>query len=555
MTEKITDIAVKNGEDNSVGRVTIFQSEAWVTRTGKVSVGEGIHKIQVEVLALALESQSAQAQVFGEGEILSVQYQEIPVVEAPQENLRELEKQVEELDHKIDIVRKKRVVFDKKLRFLDSLVGFAEQEMPKRIQTQFPNSEELQSSLEFIDSGYSDTLTRDLDLANELKELNREKTVLKAKTNKQRRGSNKYQYLIEILFNSAKEQEVEFEASYMAAGTGWRPVYRVDVPNDLSSVVLTMKAHIEQQKTGEDWNDIEMTFSNAAPMQGLELPEPKPWPLDIPQVAAAAGATNDQILEFAMEAPRSASARLSKARRKVAEEPEDMLYEEFEEMRLPEANWATASEEKLPIAFEYKLPQPVTLKHGDTDNQQPISHKEIETKFLHYAVPRENPHVYLVCEAKPDSSLLNGQMNLHFAGRFLGQTRLEEKKPGETFLLNLGVDREVKSARETLEDKVNETFFNMVDRHNPARHIKYRISLENMKDKPITMRVFDSLPIPQNDRISVKGPQVWPEPETRNYRDREGVMMWNLELQPSETKEITTSFHVKHPKDVEPTGL
>jgi uncharacterized protein (TIGR02231 family) len=162
---------------------------------------------------------------------------------------------------------------------------------------------------------------------------------------------------------------------------------------------------------------------------------------------------------------------------------------------------------------------------------------------------------FLVCKATADKELLGGPMNVHFGTHFVGKTFLKEKKPGETFDLNLGADREVKIKRETITDKIKETFFGKFERNTVVRRIAFRITAENLKDKPVTVHILDSVPVSRTDKIQVEDLQIEPEPAEKNYQSREGVHRWSLDLQPEEVKQIDVSFVVSYPKEEPVLGL
>ncbi len=88
-----------------------------------------------------------------------------------------------------------------------------------------------------------------------------------------------------------------------------------------------------------------------------------------------------------------------------------------------------------------------------------------------------------------------------------------------------------------------------------VRHIALKISVENMKDRPIKIKVLDSIPVSRTDKIKVKDIKITPEPSQRDYQDKEGVMLWEFDLQPGDEKDINLSFVVTYPKDLHLPGL
>jgi hypothetical protein len=79
--------------------------------------------------------------------------------------------------------------------------------------------------------------------------------------------------------------------------------------------------------------------------------------------------------------------------------------------------------------------------------------------------------------------------------------------------------------------------------------------VENLKDKPIKMRILDSVPVSKTDKIEVKDVKITPNPTEKNYQEKEGVLLWELEMKPGERKEIRIEFTVTHPKDQPVSGI
>jgi hypothetical protein len=135
------------------------------------------------------------------------------------------------------------------------------------------------------------------------------------------------------------------------------------------------------------------------------------------------------------------------------------------------------------------------------------------------------------------------------------QTMLEEKKAGEDFLINLGVERGVKIRREKITDKLTETFFGKVDRSSVARVMEYRIVMENLKDEVVRVRLMDCIPVSKTDRIQIKDVEATPKPAVNDYQEQEGVMLWDIDLKPTAVYDIRIRFFVKHPKNNPPWDL
>ena len=374
----------------------------------------------------------------------------------------------------------------------------------------------------------------------QVKDLDKEIDVVQRELDSLSRSQEKTKKVIEVLFNAYKDQTIDLEVSYLVRGAFWKPFYKVDVPLSLENINLVMFSSISQQ-TGEDWPEVALTISNIIPLRGIGLPRLDSWGLDIArhdyrggemvlQKRASMMALEDKVQEEAEYSPQS---------------PEPKKKAEF----------AEAYRRALPLSFEYELPYRISIDSKDKETILPLLTKTLEGEFFYYAVPRLSPLTFLVCNASADKELLSGYLQVYFAGRFIGKTFLSEKKAGENFQISLGADREVKVKREKVVDKIRETFFGKIERQTVIRELSFKITIENLKDETIKIKVLDTIPVSQTDKIEVKEIALKPKPLEENYQDTEGLMLWDFRIAPKKTKEITINFVITYPKDTPLVGL
>ncbi|GBC63414.1 hypothetical protein DENIS_4408 [Desulfonema ishimotonii] len=542
----VQDRFIAQNDGNRIEEVVVFKDRAYVKRRAQVAAARGINRVLMEILALEPDPDSIQAAVRGDGELLSVQYREIPVRESPRQDVQTLEKKRKQLVHKKSALLGERAVKEKQTVFLDSVLGFADTEIPKSLKTQFPDTEDLENLLGFLGENYQQIGAQARDLDKRVEVLEEEIAVLDRALTLLRHPETAIRRVVEVLFDARKDQEIGIEAAYVTENASWEPVYKVDVSPDLSGLSMTLFARIRQQ-TGEAWADIRLSVSKAVPVSGAALPDPESWHLSLPS----------SVPPIAI----AGKARISKAHTDTdydLEEPDEAgASPPFAASDAPvtEAGFRQAAERELPLAFEYELPQRIHMPSGDSETLLPLHTRKPEGEFFFYTVPREDPLPYLVCRVVADSRLLAGRVNVHFGGRFVGSTALSAREAGAELLINLGVDRGVQVRREKLTDKLTETFFGMMDRSAVARELEYRIVVENLKAEAVRVWLFDAVPVSTTDRVQVKGIEITPEPDVADEQDREGVMRWEFELTPGGVQEIRTRFFVKYPRHSPLLGL
>ena len=531
------DEIIREGDRNRITEAVVFTDQAYIKRKTHVQVQAGLNRLRVELQAFQVDSDSVQATVYGRGEIISVQYKEIPVIDAPQKNVKEIEDEIKVMKRQRRSLEQENEVLDKQQRFLDSVIDFGEKEMPKKIKTAFPKTDDLKTMLLFLEENYKNLASENERLFRRIEDADDELAVLKMRLKQIRQPLQKYRKVIEVLFLGKEAHEIDLIISYVVQNAFWEPVYKTDAPSDLSRLDLTMFARI-RQKTGENWENITLAVSNAIPLKGAALPDLHTWRVGMPK----------QLAPLASKMLMGVQAVRKKKRGKAdfADETDLMAGS----LAKPEAQFTQAEEKKLPLAFEYLLPQRTDIKSGGDETLLPLYSKEMTPEFYIYTVPAIDPLCYLVCRAAPDSTLLAGRLNIYFGGRFVGSASLTEKQAGEDLLINLGAERGVKVQRSKVTDKVNETFFGIVDRMSVARTLVYRITVENLKDVAVRVRLIDRIPVSETDRIQIKGVETDPEPTEKDYQKREGVMLWDFEMPAKGTKAIEIRFDIKHPNSI-----
>ncbi len=506
--------------------VTLFTDKAQVTRSASANVDPGVKRLVIPTDAFSVESDSVTAAISGEGEILGVYVTRAPLAEMPQEKIRELENHRDELVREKQALTDKITAFSKQEAFLNAVVDFSRTQVPAEIKTQMPSINSLNETLSFLGERFNAVLDQKRTVEKQVSAQDKKTEQVKRELDMIRGGSTQTRTGIEILFNSAKKQSIAMEVRYMTPRAGWSPVYRASVNDALDGVELSMMAEIVQ-KTGEDWTDATLSVSNALPATGGRLPDLPAWWLDYPQWLNKARAPQ-AMAERAMESKMDAAGA-------------------------PMAKMAQAQVRQTALSFEYTLPMPVSVASRDQQTLLPIFTKTLDGNFYHYAVPKADSRAYLVCEAEADSELLAGPVNIFFEGRYVGQMYLEEKISGNPFTLGLGMDRAVTVKREKIRDKRQETaFFGKIERDTIVREIDYRITAENMKNRPVKLHLVDHLPVSRTDRITVKDIRITPEPQKRDIGDKQGVMQWNMDLAPGKTSTVSISFTVTYPKEMPP---
>ena len=329
--------------------------------------------------------------------------------------------------------------------------------------------------------------------------------------------------------------------SYLVRGASWQPIYDARANFD-KALVEFISYGIIRQSTGEDWQDVDLYLSTAKPAVGGRMPKVDPWflrPYQPPVPMARAMSASSKAALYQTEAFEAADMSMMRNGFGVAEAP---LYSQAQEKG---------------VAVVYKLTRRATVKSDGSEHKLPVSTQTLKADFEYSIYPRAVVSSFLgsrVANA-PNLQLLSGKVNVFLDGDFVGASSIDNIGPGEEFDLYLGRDENVKVKREMLEKKVDETLMAGIPAPNRKIVFKYKLSLENYKSKNIKVKLFEAMPVSEDDRIKVKVTQTTLEPKVKDWQDRRGVWLWELELEPKAKKEISYTYIIEFPRNMQVEGL
>ncbi len=194
-----------------------------------------------------------------------------------------------------------------------------------------------------------------------------------------------------------------------------------------------------------------------------------------------------------------------------------------------------------------------TVKHRETVlsepavRRAPLATETVAVSLEHVAVPRRSGHAFLnaVAVNSTGTPLLPGRLNIYYKGNYVNTSRLKFVNPTGTFQFPLGADEMITSTWEplkTIEDKKG------VFKKKIKKHLGYLITLKNFHSSPLTVNIFDQVPVSKNNAIRVLSPVYEPEPIAPGEKLPEGVKEWKLTLEPGSSRTIRVEYDLLYPK-------
>lgn len=532
--------------DSKILTVTVYPGSARVTRQALVQLTPGTHSIVFDGIVPIFDDSSMS--ISGEGtarvKILGGYLKQEYLKEAADKRVKELQDKLEEVSDKLMGEQSHEQAIADQKEFLNSLKMYTAGQLPKDLVTKMPTTIELGDMMKFIGMTREGLEVASEEIRQKKRSLNLDLQKFQSELAQLNSGGAKLKRSIIVDVECTQSGSFTVNAAYTLNGAFWNAIYDAHSLMEKNEVELVSSGNV-RQTTGEDWKDVQLTLSTAQPAIGGRMPYVAPWVLSENVVYPQSRGVASMMKVAAMSAGVSDMAVQSEA---------------FDGTSAPaieaaQMNYAQAAFSGVSVT--YQISRPVTILSDGTDNKFPITAQTLKAAFEYSAYPRGSQFAYLgsrVINAS-DLQLLAGPVNLFLGNEFVGKSSIDAISPNQDFDLYLGVDENVKVKREQLEKKMDDVLIAGIQSPNRKTIFKYKISVENFTSKAIVFKVFESMPVSANDRIKVKVFDISVQPSAKDWKDRKGVWLWELKLEPKAKQEIYYSFVVEHPREMNIGGL
>ena len=340
---------------------------------------------------------------------------------------------------------------------------------------------------------------------------------------------------IEVTLTARSRTTIDLDLSYVVGNAGWTPIYDVRVRDTKSAASLAYKAQV-YQNTGFDWQNVRLTLSTANPALPGSQPE----------------LSTDYVSFYEPKPPvlyqqRSASNGRGGAYTERAKNSENAVEASADAFGTPSApnleNTANVTEAiDQPTNISFVIAIPYTILTNGRPQLVDIQTSDLPATYRYELTPKLDTDAFLTAQITgwDKLNLLNGVARIYFEGTFVGESRVSLTEAKDTLSLSLGRDKRIIAKREQIEDLNSRKSVGSNQREGRA----YRISLRNTRAEPVSLTLYDQIPVSTDSRIEVSltdagGAVVNPETGKLTYR---------LTLQPNESRALTFRYEVKYPK-------
>jgi Domain of unknown function (DUF4139)/N-terminal domain of unknown function (DUF4140) len=571
-----------------VTAVTVYQGNALVTRLVQVPDGKGL----LEIVVTPLPPQTVDSSLYAEGtdgiRVLSSRYRTRAVKEDTRKEVRAKDAEIRTLKLEAERLKNEAQIAEQNLQLLTKLENFTGVTMQNLAEKGMLNSEATLTLAKYVMTTRVEKAAAAVSVQQKLQAnaeaaefANRELTELTSGSARTERDA------VIVVDRGGAGGKVRL--NYLVTDATWRPQYRFRAGAENDAIQLEYLAAIEQ-KSGEDWSDVDMTLSTAQPQLNATPPEllaldvsilGRTAVANVPQQGQSgpagmaamgggmpAGANGQMFRDQSRELRRRAQAELIGNRAEAGQNfiNEAAALEQADELlakkdgktedQKPDLAGAVAAATTIHEgpSVTYHLRSRLTVP--SRNDQQLIEVARLETKPEYYykAVPVLTAHVYRLADLanKSEYVLLPGEATMYVGSDFVGRMNLPLVAIGERYTVGFGVDPQLQVSR--LMAKKSRT----LQGGNQVHNYDYRISVASYKSEPVKIQVWDRLPRAENEAVAVSLVETTPKlSEDSAYlrtQRSENLLRWDLTVQPGQTGEkaatLAYQFKLEYARDV-----
>jgi len=262
--------------ETEVVSATVYGGQAQIVRRGEVELGSGSLRIVCPDIPEKLIDTSLNVEGMGlaDARIVGIDLRrtEEKVVDSPR--FVELSSELEEIQAAMGDLKIRKRAIERRIELLRSVANFSTDQTEERLKDGTFTMSEWRGLLSFFEDESAGAERRQAELDDERRKLQERADWVGSELRKMQitEGSGR-EVVIDCETTAAGIMTLEL--SYLVPDASWAPEYTIRHIERDSEVELSYSARIAQA-TGEDWNEVAVLLSTAAPHVGAAPPELSP---------------------------------------------------------------------------------------------------------------------------------------------------------------------------------------------------------------------------------------------------------------------------------------
>ena len=501
---------------SNIEHITVFSNSAQIQRSAQANISVGTSILNIGNISPYIDPQSLQVKGYGNFTVLSVNHIADYIKNLDEnEEVKGLRLKIEKQQEKIEDESTAIGILKEKEAFL-----MANRMISGKDQTL--TVENFRNLYNFYSANLEEVRKAILERQRNLKKLQEELEKLQKQLNQIQAGNNLPSHRIQIAVSSTVSIPARFEISYLVNMAGWYPSYDIRVDKLNQPVSMIYKANLSQ-KTGVDWKNVKLSFSNATPNLSGNVPDLYPYTLNFPTPAPP-------VVQYRQKKSVQDFAKVT------GSEESYLANNEI-------AMGADVSINQNITSMRFDIEVPYDIPSGGEPKTIEVQRISLPADFHFQTVPKLDQDAFLVAGIHDweQYNLLNGEANLYFENTFVGTSYINPSMVKDTLILSLGRDQGIIVKREKRKDFSGNKFLG----NNRVETRSWEITIRNTKTEAIEIKVLDQVPVSQNKEIDVKITEL----SGGQLDGLKGLVTWNLNIKAGETRKLILNYEVKYPKD------
>jgi len=538
--------AVEQRADAAIKKVTVYPDRALVVREARLNLTAGEHSILIENLPEAAQGESFRISAFGDDGIalLGMSHRQEFHAQAPQKRLAELEKQI----HQMEKYRKKAVedrldAFQKQRELLLAISKSSGQLMGDQVSKGTIAVTQWNEAYKFVGSKLIEVGDSIRTTTNQLDSISNELTVYQQELDALRGAPTRTTKTVQVDMRQSRPGEVHLRLEYVIGGATWVPLYEARLDSQSDRISLVYNAEVTQ-RTGEDWNNIDLLLSTAVPAQGTGPLAFSPWSLSV--VESRPLGQVDGLLRRAanvqVSAKRDIVVRGGRAGEVGYMTPGEPLNDPLAGLNSAVNVSSLISVGNYVTTFASQRKE--SIPSGDKGVRTRIGEYVLSGEVKYICRPRFSEGVYRLAEVTniSQSPIMSGRVAIFVGSDFMGNATFPSLiVPGEKFNIPFGRDNAVKVERRLSSEKS----IHSSDKVKTEATIKLVLANKSKDVRMIDLE--EPLPVSKDSRVKVTLGSVLPKPDAM---DDMGKATWKLVLAAEDSTVVSIPYRIEHAADL-----
>lgn len=532
--------------ESKIKDVTVFITGGEVHRTASINLKKGRNKLVFNRISTVADHKSAQFNADKKFNLVSVSaevdyltfVENNPRIQVIQDSVLILETKVVELNNERSGFQEEKNLLLKNNSIKGEAQNLSVEELKAMAEYFRTRMIDINKTLTQYDKRITDLNTQKYRYQNQLTELNYRETI---KSNQ-----------IIVIVDSESDQSIKAELKYIVSNCGWQANYDLSAADVKGKINLKYKAKV-YNNTGVDWNDVNIILSTSDPNLSASAPILTPWYLNYASLTKQSNDYYDgnqyvvpQRNEFKQYYQNASTPQMSgNLSGLLFEGADNNMTWQFGNgnngVNLnPNLNFTTIEVSELSTEFE--IEEKYTIPADSKPYLVEVTDNELDATFSHKAVPKLDKDAFLLANIVgwEKLDLVPGPTNVYFADTYVGESYINTRNVGDTLRLSFGRDNRILITRKKLEEFSDKK----VVGNNRKDTYLYEITLKNNRDIPVTIDLFDQIPISQDSDIQVSVDEI----SDAKHNELTGLLNWKVSIQPGEAKKFKLGFTLKYPK-------